>query len=50
MDVLAGNNNLGGCISGAVGHRYGPRGVYRGSYSLGVTRGSARINPEKEDE
>ena len=35
-DAVAGDASLRGCISGAVGGRYGPRGVYRGSYSLGV--------------
>ena len=37
-DVVAGDASCGGRISGAVGGRYRPRGVYRGSYSSGVTQ------------
>jgi hypothetical protein len=37
-DDVAGDASLGGCISGAVGGRYGLRGVYRGSYPSGITQ------------
>jgi hypothetical protein len=37
-DDVAGDASLGGCISGAVGGRYGPRGVYRGSYPSRITQ------------
>ena len=37
-DVVARDASLGGCISGAVGGRYGLRGVYRGSYPSRITQ------------
>jgi hypothetical protein len=37
-DVVAGDASLGGCISGAVGGRYGLRGIYRGSYPSRITQ------------